>query len=269
MNIIAERAHEFLLVHNLPLKPKIADIVNVCGEMGIKVFSYSQGECFLQNLNIREYKESHRAFTVMSDGTAAIFYADDLAYEDKLIAILHEIGHICLKHTYNGVLGFSESENKAEQETEANMFALCLLGPPAVLDRCNAHTIKAIESTTGLSRKYSLKIAGLAADFDRTESPSFYKKIEKRYRKNILSAFLKRYKGRLQACLMALIMCLVIVMGFTIFKLANPPKTVYVAQGGRVYHLADCYHIRGVKTVAMTEDQAIDQYCAPCKDCDP
>ena len=124
----------------------VEDVLITARKNGCRIYSYQEYPALLQELDITEYAEAKLGLTyVLRHGTKAeyfIFYRDELPSDLKLFVILHELGHIAMKHSFGGgVLGKSP-DNRLEkrQELEADLFACEVLAPSCVLKQLHIET---------------------------------------------------------------------------------------------------------------------------------
>lgn len=151
---IIRLANEFILekeILNYPLK--LENLRELVKSMGFYLFDYREAHGFIQTFGLEKYTTAP-AFTFLKKNEKdqpihAIMYKNELSYGEKLFCILHEIGHIYLNHTYDGVLGKSPDENIANrQEQEADAFAYQVAAPICLLEAMDLDSIEAIESKT-------------------------------------------------------------------------------------------------------------------------
>lgn len=84
------------------------------------------GHKLLDELKLSDYAKSVQAFTVQSDISRFIFIQSNVPSEDKLYLLLHETGHIVLKHLNSNMLVV----NTRWHDIEADAFAYTALKPP-------------------------------------------------------------------------------------------------------------------------------------------
>lgn len=151
---IIRLANEFILEKEILQYPlKIEDLHHLAEDMGFYLYTFSEAEEFIQIYGLKEYTQ-YPAITFIKRNTSgefikAILYHGALSYGEKLFCILHEIGHIYLNHTYDGVLGKSPDENITNrQEQEADAFAYQVAAPICLLEAMDLDSIEAIESKT-------------------------------------------------------------------------------------------------------------------------
>lgn len=115
----------------------------VARQLGISVIPYSHCSEKLRSL----YKKaSSDGFNIVKpDGTATIYYNDDMPYTRVNFTLLHEIAHIMLRHREHSELA----------EKEANFGAAYIAAPPVVLSLFNPQTPLEVESLCQVSRQTS------------------------------------------------------------------------------------------------------------------
>lgn len=116
----------------------------IARRLGISVIPYSHCSEKLRSL----YKKaSPDGFNIVKpDGTATIYYNDDMPYTRVNFTLLHEIIHITLGHREHSTLA----------EKEANFGAAYIAAPPVVLSLFNPQTPLEVESLCQVSRQASL-----------------------------------------------------------------------------------------------------------------
>lgn len=134
-NILNEADHLLVKhgVSELPLTMRKAEIIAQFS--GWLLLTYDEGKELIEACGAEETAERYPAFTLIHRKQNVILFRASLSYEHKLFCILHEFGHIVLKHTAeNNVLGITPSpEETARQECEADDFAAEMLAPSCVM----------------------------------------------------------------------------------------------------------------------------------------
>lgn len=134
-NILNE-ADRLLVKHGvseLPLTMRKAEIIAQFS--GWLLLTYDEGKEIIEACDAEETTGRYPAFTLIHNKQNVILFRANLSYEHKLFCILHEFGHIVLKHTAEkNVLGVTPSpEETARQEREADDFAAEMLAPSCVM----------------------------------------------------------------------------------------------------------------------------------------
>lgn len=146
-NILNE-ADRLLVKHGvseLPITMRKAEIIAQFS--GWLLLTYDEGKELIEACGAEGTAEQYPAFTLVHNKQNVILYRANLSYEHKLFCILHEFGHIVLKHTAEkNVLGVTPSpEETARQEREADDFAAEMLAPSCVMYALgikNAHQLE-------------------------------------------------------------------------------------------------------------------------------
>lgn len=134
-NILNEADHLLVKhgVSELPLTMRKAEIIAQFS--GWLLLTYDEGKGIIDACGAEETAERYPAFTLVHNKQNVILYRANLSYEHKLFCILHEFGHIVLKHTAEkNVLGVTPTpEETARLEREADDFAAEMLAPSCVM----------------------------------------------------------------------------------------------------------------------------------------
>lgn len=85
-----------------------------------------KGSELIREHGLEEYAQSVEAFTFKKDGLKFVFIQSKVSCEDKLYMLLHEAGHIVLKHSEKSAL----ISSTRLRELEADTFAYTVLNPP-------------------------------------------------------------------------------------------------------------------------------------------
>ena len=106
----------------------ICDILQLQGYSIIEFNSYGNSpdvDNIIKTLSLTDYILKTRAFTFANENFRLVFVNEDLSYEEKLVVLLHEAGHIFCDH-------FSKRDifgEDVKDEEEANDFAHYILKP--------------------------------------------------------------------------------------------------------------------------------------------
>ncbi len=149
-NVIA-RAYEFILdnhIHKLPVD--LTKLSKVCKACRLHLISYSLAHDMICTLGWEKHMQ-YDGFTGTADGDVYILYRDALPMGQKMLTIAHEIGHNALGHMDYGVNQRNFKCSPLEQE--ADLFALCLLAPPCILQDFGATSIRDIQMLTYLDEE--------------------------------------------------------------------------------------------------------------------
>lgn len=146
-NILNEADHLLVKhgVSELPITMRKAEIIAQFS--GWLLLTYDEGKEIIEACDAEEATGRYPAFTLIHNKQNVILFRANLSYEHKLFCILHEFGHIVLKHTAEkNVLGVTPSpEETARQEREADDFAAEMLAPSCVMYALgikNAHQLE-------------------------------------------------------------------------------------------------------------------------------
>lgn len=242
---------------NKLLIPNWGIITEISRKNNWLLLPYSAAEKLIQEHNLEDVVNKHRAFTYEYFGEIIILYRDDLQEYSKLHAVCHEIGHICLEHTLN----ISKDDN-SQQEAEADRFADLLL---------NWHK-KALAVASVMVITLSSLILGIYTLFNETENTN-----------KIIPETITTTTPISEART-ALITTLQITTTTTTVTNATLSETTtivaateestqpvlyYVSHSGSKYHTADCYHIDVDECAALTLEEIQKLGYEPCKTCRP
>lgn len=99
--------------------PTVKSVVEAIQNMGYNVvrFNTPEGDELIRSLGCEDKKFATNAFT-LSGKVKFVFINDNLSTSDMLFALLHEAGHITLKHIGTGSIEWQDSR-LMEQEAEA------------------------------------------------------------------------------------------------------------------------------------------------------
>lgn len=106
-------------------KLKIKEIVKYIEGMGYTVVFYNtaEGDKLSQSFNIADMLVNRQAVTVRCKNRKFVFVNNELSHENKMLALLHEAGHILLNHIDNSTY----MSNSEVQEIEADAFVYVVL----------------------------------------------------------------------------------------------------------------------------------------------
>lgn len=143
---ITEAAYNFLIryrITNLNFSIKLLKEIAILNNW--QLCKYSSNQKLIYNLKLEE-NLALDAFTFLENNEIMIFYNDDLQENDILFNILHEFGHILLKHSSSkNILGSSLlKKTLIRQENEANMFACEVLAPSCIFKEMDIYNIEDI-----------------------------------------------------------------------------------------------------------------------------
>ena len=293
---VSYHAYKFRLTNNLLFIPlDYAFLKQFLQSDNYHIKTYIEASQEIENFGYSEYASSKHAFTVIEGHDYATTYIDDnLPLELKAKVLLHEYGHIYLKHTYSGVLGKSDDELETNrQEKEATDFALFVLAPPRMLKDLGITDIGHISSATLLSNDDAVQIQKEIHNLDSIPATDieseFSSLIKRKYKKN--RSIIKLNNKTLFSVLFILVLC--VIMSCIIVMVVNNTgteslpavtyssevesrsaannsnETVYITKSGDSLHLENCRHIENRNTFTMTCNEAVKAGYSPCKDCMP
>ena len=113
------------------VKPSLDELVYIASENGYDIIDYNKDEnldsiiTLADRLSIQSYIETGTAFTYKNNETRLIFLCESMTNDEKLYALVHELGHIFCNHFSTN----SQSVSSVKEEREANEFAHYLLKP--------------------------------------------------------------------------------------------------------------------------------------------
>ena len=128
MNNLATKAAIKFIKKDIRKKVDFDSISAYLQKRGYTIIFYdvNSGHKLLEQLNLTEYAQKTQAFTVCSETASFIFIQSGVPSEDKLYLLLHETGHIVLKHLNS----IKFTVNTRWQDIEADAFAYSVLNPP-------------------------------------------------------------------------------------------------------------------------------------------
>lgn len=285
-NILNE-ADNLLIKHGiseLPLTIRKAEIIAQLS--GWLLLTYDEGGVIIEACGAEAAAAKYPAFTLIHNNQYVILYKANISYEYKLFYILHEFGHIVLKHTSEqSILGATPSpEETARQECEANDFAMEMLAPSCVMFALgikSAHQLERFGLTAEQALRHSQNIREPETEVEkalceRLPSVTYHGHSAKYARIAAVSGVIAAV-----AAAGVLLSCLV---GIGDNKAQSVPDTtsfaenisedepsqsivVYITKTGERYHKEDCRHIAGHDVIEVTIEEAENNGYTPCKDC--
>ena len=195
-----EIAWKFLLDNDIDdFRINLDEALDLVKRNGWRIFSYLEQPELLTALGVEEFAKNHEAFTIVHNGEYIIFYKDELSYNEKIFVIMHEVGHIVGKHTYNHcVVGHSSAMGEINlQEQEANLFACEVLAPSCILKRLHIESIEKLKKMKLLPEQYIPSFLIKILDSSDEQENDYEKKILKKYRTFIHTYQLRRWKHQL------------------------------------------------------------------------
>nr|WP_317357963.1 ImmA/IrrE family metallo-endopeptidase [uncultured Tyzzerella sp.] len=295
---IKEKAYNFLIRYritnlnfNIQLLTEIAILNNW------QLCKYSSNQKLIHSLQLEE-NMCLDAFTFLEDTQIIIFYNDNLPENDILFNILHEFGHILLKHSSsNNVIGNGLiKETLIRQENEANTFACEVLAPSCIFKEMEIYSIDDIIRLSKLPVKhisqhipnitnfYSLddiseRLIKIFNDYI-TKNTYNYNKEETKIKPKAKKPYLKFF-----GVVSILVICLIFIL--TSLKNNNNPnditnnsvssnlteivtndKIFYATKTGSKYHIKDCRYVKDKNNLIQLniDDENFKNY-EPCSIC--
>ena len=292
---IKEKAYNFLIRYritnlnfNIQLLTEIAILNNW------QLCKYSSNQKLIHNLQLEENMRLD-AFTFLENTQIIIFYNDNLPENDILFNILHEFGHILLKHSSNNnIIGSGLiKETLIRQENEANTFACEVLAPSCIFKEMEIYSIDDIIKLSKLPVKhitqhipnitnfYSLDDISerLIKIFNEYITKNTYNKEETKIKPKPKKPYLKFFGiGSI------LIGCLIFILvslknndtpnnipnntaSSNLIEVANN-KIFYATKTGSKYHIKDCRYVKDKNNLIQLniDDENFKNY-EPCSIC--
>lgn len=250
-------------IHELPLRTQT--LRRLIQRRGFALASYSEAAELIRIFELSAYASSFPAFTFISDDIRVVLYSDELSTSDKLFSLAHELGHIVLQHSAEGVRGLTVEHPNA-QELEADIFAYQILAPVCVLKKLKIHTPEEISKETLLDEAR----ARVVCENLKTFSDDYCKNV-------IISQYL-RARGGGQRKMLALLLALYILLCLALIFL--PPSTsstdddcspypfYYAVPQGHYYHHKGCPMLPARDDyVVYSKEQCIQKGLTACPEC--
>ncbi len=158
-----EIAYYFLLqnnIYNIEINLKI--LKDICKKNNWNLGCYSKNIKFIEISNLLD-KMHLQAFTYYYKNEIFIFYNNTIEKKEMIFSILHEIGHILLKHKTCDL-------NNLFQEMEANLFACEVLAPSCLIKHLKLTKIDCILNTFNLPPKYILGYINSFKNYNHSDS---------------------------------------------------------------------------------------------------
>lgn len=253
-------------IDELPMRTQtLADLIQ---RSGFALATYSEAAELIQIFELSAYTSSFPAFTFISDEIRVVLYSDELSTSDKLFSLAHELGHIVLQHSAEGVRGMTVQKQNA-QEQEADIFAYQILAPVCVLKKLKIHTPQEIAKETLLDETR----AEIVCENLKTFSDDYCKNV-------IISQYLRARSGGRERKILALLLALYVLICFLLVFLISDPMAAfrntpanlvyYTTPQGIYYHQKDCPLLQDrIDCTACSKAQCIRKGLAPCPECIP
>lgn len=149
MKNIIRLTNDFIIQQSIQTLPlRLHDLECLCNSVGFELYPYDTAPGVIAKLNLTQYTK-YPAFMITTEQYKIIFFDNGADTGTRLFSIAHELGHIVLKHGYQGVLGNTQADTA--QEHEADVFAYQLLAPLCVLKARRITELTEIEEETLLN----------------------------------------------------------------------------------------------------------------------
>lgn len=210
-------------IDELPMRPQtLADLIQ---RSGFALATYSQAAELIRIFELSAYTSSFPAFTFISDDIRVVLYSDELSTSDKLFSLAHELGHIVLQHSAEGVRGMTVQKQNT-QELEADIFAYQVLAPVCVLKKLKIHTPEEISKETLLDETR----ARIVCENLKIFSDDYCKDV-------IIGQYLRaRSGGRERKILVLLLALYVLLCLLLVFLISHPEATFDKAPANLIYY---------------------------------
>lgn len=282
---IKNLAWGFLLENDIEdFRQDLESVIALVKQKGWRIYSYQEKRELLEEFEVVEYAAEHNGFTYVFHQEYIIFYKDELAYNQKIFVIMHEIGHIEAHHTYSGcILGQADTSWKTnEQEQEADIFACECLAPSCILSSMGADTVEKLKRMSLLPDRYNSQ---QIAEIHRTEGEERSKKAKElcqKYQDYIKSYKKDRLKEQAVRIVRSPFPYIAVIIVMTVLLVASKTfwsvpaqegrdalqQTVYVTKSGTKYHRVNCGYLKNTD-LAITVEQALANGYSPCSICNP
>lgn len=115
--------------------------------------SYTNNKNLISSLKLQNNLNLD-AFTFNQNNKTIVFYNDKLEYNEMIFVILHEFGHLLLKHTPHNEV--TDPKLLIRQENEANLFACEVLAPSCVLKKLSIYNLEDLQVISNLPVKQAV-----------------------------------------------------------------------------------------------------------------
>lgn len=251
-------------IDELPMRPQT--LARLIQRSGFALATYSEATELIRIFELSSYTSSFPAFTFISDDIRIVLYSDELSTSDKLFSLAHELGHIVLQHSAEGIRGMSDQKQNT-QELEADIFAYQILAPVCVLKKLKILTPEEISKETLLDETR----ARIVCENLKTFSDDYCKDV-------IIGQYLRaRSGGRERKILVLLLALYVLLCLLLVFLISHPDATFdnapanliyYITPEGSYYHQKDCPQVQHrTDCVACSKAQCIQKGLTACPKC--
>lgn len=274
MKRVRQKCYDFMRENLISIPVEFSEIQRVAIKNKWLLIDYNEAPEVIQHLklppdfNFEIEMASRKGFTIFQGKELVVFYDNKLSYEERILTILHEFGHIYLQHSYCGILGRDTNERIAKiQEEEAEAFAIEVMSPLPVLKKCGISRAEDIENMGLISgTNAKTQFSDMKSNLDEIPEPhEIYNDFISEYR----SKKKNRIKKKLCPFIIAGIIGICILTGFVSFHYFANAQAVYITDTGTKYHVKDCPYIDGKGITQITKGQAEKEGLGPCSQCKP
>ncbi len=272
MNKVRQKSYAFMRENVITLPVEFSDIQRIAARNKWLLIDYNEAPEVMRHLklpsgfDLKNEMASRKGFTIFQGKELVIFYNNKLSYEERLITILHEFGHIYLQHSCCGILGRDTSEKITKiQEEEAEAFAVEVMAPLPILKKCGVAKAEDIENMGLISgANAKTQFSDMRSTMNTIPEPH---EIYNDFIQNYRSEKKNRVKKKLFPFIIAGIIGACILTGFAGFKYIGSFQAVYITDTGTKYHEKDCPYIVGKDITQITKGQAEKEGLDPCSQC--
>lgn len=229
------------LIKDVKGEISLKNMISYLQKTGYAVIFYTEDKDnnLLIKYNLTKHSKTVKAFTFISKDFKGVFINDDAPLENKLYSVLHEIGHIVMKH-----LSQKQTSNDRFIEMEADAFAYEVLNY-----KSNSKTIIIMLLTALLS--FGTGIAIPKINIAQSSAAVINTVTTSEHIRSSMPVVPDETMTEPQA-------------------LTDESVTdiVYVTPSGERYHKADCRYVKGKNCTELTKTKAKTNY-TPCKVCNP
>lgn len=272
MNKVRQKSYAFMRENAINLPVEFSDIQRIAARNKWLLIDYNEAPEVMRHLklpsgfDLKNEMASRKGFTMFQGKELVIFYNNKLSYEERIITILHEFGHIYLQHSCCGILGRDASERITKiQEEEAETFAIEVMAPLPILKKCGISRAEDIENMGLISgANAKTQFSDMKSNSDEIPEPhEIYNDFVQKYR----SEKKNRIKKKLFPFVVAGIIGICILTGVISFHYLANAQTVYITDTGTKYHEKDCPYINGKEITQITKGKAEKEGLDPCSQC--
>lgn len=293
MKNIIRLTNEFIVKNNVQSVPlRFDSLKKLCEKLGYRLLPVGENKELISKLGIGDVSK-FIAFTYLHQDIKLVFFDETHSTGTRLFAIAHELGHICLKHNYQGAIGYCKATSL--QEREADVFAYQLLAPLCVLKALNITRLKDIEQYTLLDAKRAalvkLKLAFYSIDASDDKILRLHGTRRPLRKSNVLPSLSLAFASALIGAAIAFNISnaklppaeettattnalqylkerIASQASEPILPPEDMPETVYITPHGTKYHTENCYHLKNSSSPsAVGYAEAAESGYTPCKSC--